>query len=72
MAATIAGNTVGVDNRAFVIAVKVFGKSGSGPVSDIIKGIEWGEYKNLEKSLSSSSERLTIHVSTKRFKTQRI
>ena len=45
---------MGVDNRAFVIAVKVLSKKGPGPVSGIMKGIEWGKYKKLDKSLSPS------------------
>ncbi|KAI1415837.1 subtilisin-like protein [Hypoxylon sp. FL1857] len=42
-AATVGGNTVGVDNSTRLIAVKVLDQNSSGSWSGIIAGIEWGE-----------------------------
>ena len=42
-AGTIAGATYGVSKAAMVVAVKVLDANGSGAMSNVIAGMNWGE-----------------------------
>ncbi|KAE8372860.1 peptidase S8/S53 domain-containing protein [Aspergillus bertholletiae] len=47
---TIAGKKYGVAKKANVYAVKVLRSSGSGTMSDVVKGVEWAVESHLQKA----------------------
>ena len=47
---TIAGKKYGVSKKAHIYAVKVLRSSGSGTMSDVVKGVEWAVQSHLNKA----------------------
>jgi cerevisin len=47
VAGTIAGKTFGVAKKANIVAVKVLRTSGSGTMSDVLRGIEWAAIEHV-------------------------
>ncbi|KAI9930035.1 hypothetical protein ASPWEDRAFT_167705 [Aspergillus wentii DTO 134E9] len=52
---TIAGKKYGVAKKANLYAVKVLGSSGSGTMSDVIKGVEWAAQSHNKKVEAAKS-----------------
>ncbi|KAJ5108551.1 Subtilisin-like serine protease [Penicillium angulare] len=53
---TIAGKKYGVAKKANVYAVKVLRSSGSGTMSDVVKGVEWAAEAHIKKAKEAKSK----------------
>lgn len=66
-AGTAAGSTVGVAEQATIIGVKVFGKKGTGPLADVVKGIHWA-VSNQKKKHSGQAAVLNLSLTSSKSK----
>jgi cerevisin len=55
-AGTIGSRKYGVAKKANLIAVKVLGSNGSGPMSDVIAGVAWASQKAQFKAAAARAE----------------
>lgn len=53
---TVAGKTYGIAKHADLIAVKVFGASGTGTSDDILAGVEWADKDASDRALRAAEE----------------
>lgn len=55
---TIAGEKYGVSKKANVYAVKVLRSSGSGSMSDVVKGVEWAAEAHIKKAKAAKEGKI--------------
>ncbi|KAJ3105754.1 serine protease [Phlyctochytrium planicorne] len=63
VAGTIAGKKFGVAKQATVVAVKVLSSSGTGTMSDVVKGIEWAATQHVEKTKKDKTAKSVANMS---------